>query len=154
MKNQPRLVVLFARLALGTSLLSAVADRLGLWGPPGEPRVSWGDWAHFVTYTAQVNSFAPLSWAPALAGLATVLEVVLGGCLLLGAGTRGAAAWTGLLLLAFALAMTLSFGPKPALNYSVWVAAGAAGLLASAPDYAWSIDAWRTRPRARGSVLD
>lgn len=107
-----------------------------------------------MAYTFQVNAFVPVSWAPALAGLATVLEALLGGCLLLGASTRVAAICTGLLLLTFAFAMTVSFGPKPAQNYSVWSAAAAAGLLACMPDYAWSVDAWRARPRARGSVLD
>jgi hypothetical protein len=47
------------RWALGATLLSAVADRFGLWGPPGGTNVSWGDWAHFVAYTAKVNSFLP-----------------------------------------------------------------------------------------------
>jgi hypothetical protein len=47
------------RWALGATLLSAVADRFGLWGPPGGTDVSWGDWAHFVAYTAKVNSFLP-----------------------------------------------------------------------------------------------
>jgi len=33
---------LFARIALGASFLSAVADRFGLWGPYGAKNVSWG----------------------------------------------------------------------------------------------------------------
>ena len=44
---------LFARLALGASFLSAVADRFGLWGPYGAKNVSWGDFAHFVEYTGR-----------------------------------------------------------------------------------------------------
>lgn len=153
MKKYQHVVVLFARLALGSTLLSAVADRVGMWGRPGQPHIAWGDWSHFVAYTAQVNSFAPASWVPVLAGLAIGLEVLLGSCLLLGAGTRLAAAAAGLLLMAFALAMTVSFGPKAALDASVWADAAAAGLLASVPHYAWSLDAWWTRPRERGSVL-
>jgi len=34
------------------TILSAVADRFGLWGPPRAANVSWGDWPHFVAYTA------------------------------------------------------------------------------------------------------
>jgi hypothetical protein len=52
------------RWALGLTLLSAVADRFGLWGQLGSANVSWGDWAHFVAYTAKVNSFLPGVVAP------------------------------------------------------------------------------------------
>ena len=30
------------RVALAATFLSAVADRFGLWGPPGTPGVAWG----------------------------------------------------------------------------------------------------------------
>src|ERR1700756_2876131 len=49
----------FLRLALGISLLSAVADRFGLWGVYGQPNVSWGNYARFVDYTAELNWFLP-----------------------------------------------------------------------------------------------
>ena len=58
---------LFARLALGAAFLAAVADRFGLWGAPGQRNVAWGDFGHFVDYTAQVNSFLPAAVAPVLA---------------------------------------------------------------------------------------
>jgi hypothetical protein len=32
-----RIAPLLLRLALGVTLLSAVADRFGIWGPPGQP---------------------------------------------------------------------------------------------------------------------
>ena len=35
------------RWALAVTILSAVADRFGIWGPPGSANVSWGDWPHF-----------------------------------------------------------------------------------------------------------
>ena len=47
----------FLRCALGTAFLSAVADRFGVWGAPGQPGVAWGDFAHFQIYAAQVNAF-------------------------------------------------------------------------------------------------
>lgn len=148
-------VTLYARLALGAELLSAVADRFGLWGNPGQPRVAWGDWAHFVAYTAQVNSFLPVAWASTLALLATVAEALLGGCLLLGLFTRWTAWATALLMLAFALAMTLSFGPKAALDYSVWADVAVGLFLAQVPNYAWSLDAWRANqhPQARAHSI-
>jgi putative oxidoreductase len=77
------------RWALGVTLLSAVADRFGLWGPPGGTNVSWGDWAHFVSYTAKVNSFLPPALAQGLAVLATAAELALGVGLLLGVAVSG-----------------------------------------------------------------
>ena len=50
-----KLSSVFLRLALGMSFLSAVADRFGLWGAYGQPNVSWGNYARFVDYTAQLN---------------------------------------------------------------------------------------------------
>ena len=50
-KTRTEIARLFARLALGASFLSAVADRFGLWGPYGAKNVSWGTFAHFVEYT-------------------------------------------------------------------------------------------------------
>ncbi len=149
MNTLQAVTITFARLALGSTLLSAVADRLGWWGAAGQPHVAWGDWAHFVAYTAQVNSFAPAGLVPALAVAATVAEAVLGTCLLLGLGTRLAALGAGGLLLLFALAMTLSFGPKAPLDYSVWAGAAACLLLAAAPAYPWSLDALRAPGKAR-----
>ncbi len=60
-ENEPEIVRLFARFALGASFLSAVADRFGLWGPYGAKNVSWGDFAHFVEYTGAVTSLFPNS---------------------------------------------------------------------------------------------
>lgn len=142
---------LFARLALGAGLLSAVADRWGGWGAPGQPNVAWGDWAHFVAYTAQVNSFVPPGLAPLLAALATAAELGLGLCLVLGLCSRVAAFATAGLLGLFALAMALSFGIKAPLDYSVGSAAACALLLAAAPAHPLSLDAWRaTRPPRPG----
>ena len=41
--------------ALAVTILSAVADRFGICGPPGSANVSWGDWPHFVAYTASLH---------------------------------------------------------------------------------------------------
>ncbi len=143
LKHSPH-VFTFARLALGMELLSAVADRFGLWGAAGQPHVAWGDWAHFVAYTAQVNSFLPPALAPGLASAATLAEALLGTGLVLGLGTRWAALGTALLTLLFALTMTISFGPKAPLDYSVWADVAVGLLLAQAPSFPWSLDAWRS----------
>jgi hypothetical protein len=63
-----RLLELYARVALAAGFLSSVADRFGLWGPPGSPRAAWGNWANFVKYTAVLNFFVPHSLAPVFGG--------------------------------------------------------------------------------------
>lgn len=133
----------FVRLALAAGFLSAVADRFGGWGPPGTSGVAWGDWPAFVAYTGQLTGWlsANAGGVSALAMLATGLEVGLGLLLLLGYQTRLAAWGSGVLLLSFAVSMTISArSPKAALDYSVWAASAAAFLLASAPRYPLSLD--------------
>jgi uncharacterized membrane protein YphA (DoxX/SURF4 family) len=105
---------------LGISFLSAVADRFGLWGAYGQPNVSWGDYARFVDYTAKLNWFLPAAMIPTLAMIATAAETVLGLLLVFGWKTRIAALLSGLLLISFALTMTLALGVKAPLNLSVF----------------------------------
>lgn len=126
------------RWALGVTLLSAVADRFGGWGLPGSANASWGDWTHFVAYTARVNGFLPATLAPALAVAATATEIVLGVALLLGVYRRVVAWAAAGLFVTFAAAMSISFGVKAPLNYSVFADAAAALLLG----------AWNTTPPA------
>src|SRR5260370_28407329 len=47
------------RIALAIGFLSAVADRFGLWGPPGSPGVAWGDLTRFNSYVAKLKWFMP-----------------------------------------------------------------------------------------------
>ena len=114
-------------------MLSAVADRFGWWGAPGTANVSWGDWTHFVAYTAKVNGFLPTGAAPMLAVIATVAETILGAALIAGVFRRSVALASALLFASFAGAMTLSFGIKSPLNFSVFADAAAALLLAAWP---------------------
>jgi hypothetical protein len=58
----------FLRLSLAAGFLSAVADRFGLWGPPGTPNVAWGDWQPFVEYVGKLNWFVPRSVIPVWLG--------------------------------------------------------------------------------------
>ena len=121
----------FLRLALAAGFLSAVADRFGLWGPAGAANVAWGAWQPFVDYVAKLNWFAPPASTPILAWAATVAEVVLGIGLLIGWQLRWFALAAGLLLLSFAITMTLALGVKAPLDFSVFAAAGGVFLLAA-----------------------
>ena len=123
------------RLALGLTLLSAVGDRFGFWGPNGSPNVSWGDWEHFVHYCAAVNGFLPAALAIPLAWLATGLETAFGAGLISGVFLRTSAYGSAALLGMFAAAMTISFGIKSPLNFSVFVDAAGALLLALLVEY-------------------
>ena len=121
----------FLRVALAAGFLSAVADRFGVWGSAGAPHVAWGNWRPFVDYVAKLNWFAPAGVIPALAWTSTLAEVVLALGLLIGWKLRWVALAAGLLLLCFALTMTVALGLKPALDFSVYAAAAGTFLLAA-----------------------
>jgi uncharacterized membrane protein YphA (DoxX/SURF4 family) len=121
----------FLRLSIAGGFLSSVADRLGIWGPPGTPNVGWGAWAPFVEYTAKLNWFAPAPIVSFLAWAATFGETVLAVGLIVGWQIRWFALGSGLLLLSFALTMTLALGIKAPLNYSVFAASAGAFFLAT-----------------------
>jgi uncharacterized membrane protein YphA (DoxX/SURF4 family) len=142
-----RLAPLYLRLALGVTFLSAVADRFGVWGPPGGHNVAWGDFTHFTEYTARVNPWAPPGLVSMLAWVATVAEAILGAALLGGVYTRAAGLASGVLLSLFAIGMTIGTGVKTALDASVLsAAAGAFGLALLEPD-PWSVDRLRAKRR-------
>jgi putative oxidoreductase len=119
--------VLYARVTLGLAFLSGIADRFGLWRGR---YAGYGNFAGFVHYTAQVNSFMPASTIPFLAWAATVAELVLGVLLLVGIWLRWTALASAVLLVLFGTAMAISFGVKSPLDYSVFSASAAALLVA------------------------
>jgi len=121
----------FLRLSLAAGFLSAVADRLGLWGPPGAPNVGWGEWSTFVDYVATLNWFAPTSLVPFLAWASTLAETLFALGLIVGWKLRWFALASGVLLLSFALTMTMAQGVKAPLDFSVFAAASGAFLLAA-----------------------
>jgi DoxX len=86
--NWKRLGVRYARLALGAAFLSGIASRFGLYGK----NVGYGNFANFVEYTAEVNSFMPAFSIPFLAWSATGAESVLGIALILGVWPRSGSA--------------------------------------------------------------
>ncbi len=124
----------FLQLALAFGYFSAVADRLGLWGPPGHPGVVWGDFHHFLAYTAILNPWCPAALLPALGVLATMAETAIGIGLVSGWKTRAWALASGVMLLLFAGSMSYTTGIHSVLNYSVLADAGASFLLASFAD--------------------
>jgi putative oxidoreductase len=124
--NWKRLGVRYARLALGAAFLSGIASRFGLYGK----NVGYGNFANFVEYTAEVNSFMPAFSIPFLAWSATGAESVLGIALILGVWPRSVALASAVLLALFGIAMAVSVGIKSPLDYSVFSASAAAVLLA------------------------
>lgn len=121
-----RLALLYARLALGSAFLSAVADRFGLWGKHG----GWRNFTNFTHYTARVLSFMPSASIPFFAWAATIGEIVFGVALIFGLWLRWTAFGSAVLLLLFAVAMAISLGVKAPLDYSVFSASAAALLVA------------------------
>lgn len=128
---------IFLRLSLSAGFLSAVASRFNLWGK----RASFSEaWNAFVVYTAEVNSFLPAALIPAVSVLATCLEISFAVLLLIGYKTNYAAMGASFLLLLFALAMSVSYGVKEPLDYSVFAASAGALLLATMSEYPFSVD--------------
>ena len=124
--NWERIGILYARIALGAAFLSGIASRFGLYGKD----VGYGNYANFVKYTAEVNSFMPASTIPFLAWAATAAELLLGIGLVLGLWPRWVALGSALLLALFGIAMAISFGFHSPMDYSVFSASAAAVLLA------------------------
>ena len=135
-----KFIPLFLRLALGITFLSAVADRFGLWGAYGHPNVSWGNYARFVGYVAKLNWFLPTAMIPALSIIVTAAETLFGLLLIVGWKTRATALLSGLLLISFAVTMTVALGVKAPLNFSVFSAAGGALLLGASEHFPFSLD--------------
>lgn len=136
---------LLLRMGLGVGFLSAVADRLGLWGPFGQPNVEWGNFSRFLEYTHTLNWYLPAAAILPLGVIATGAEILLGLLLLVGWHTRAAALLSGLLLLTFGVAMTLALGIKAPLNFAVLTGIGGSLLLASCERFPFSVDEFLSR---------
>ena len=118
-----KIIKLFLRVSIGVGFLSAVADRFGLWSKEVS---AWGNWGNFLKYTQKLNPVVPQSLIPFIGWVSTLLEIVLGVCLIIGFKTSFTAKLSGWLLLIFALAMTFSVGIKAPLDASVFAASAAA----------------------------
>jgi len=124
-----KIAKIFLRLSLSAAFLSAIADRFGLYGPPGTTGVSWGNWSHFLQFVAYLNWFVPKAVIPTLGIVETTIEFLLAVSLLLGFYPRIVAWASAGLLGLFALTMTIALGIKAPLGYGVFTAVAAALLL-------------------------
>lgn len=134
--NNP-FIKIFLRITLSSAFLSAVADRLGMWGADVSV---WGNWQNFLDYTALINPWIPDALIPTLGIAATALEVLFAVCLIIGLKTELFARLSGFLLLLFALSMTFSTGIKGAFDFSVYTAAAAAFALSTMKEKFWEVD--------------
>jgi uncharacterized membrane protein YphA (DoxX/SURF4 family) len=144
-----RWIATLLRLLIGLAFLQAVCDRFGLLGGPGAPGVSWGNFANFITYTGQVNSFMPHAVIPTLAVLATICEITFGLTMLLGISIRYAATGSALLLFLFATAMTISGLSQ--FSYGVYLISAGALSIATIDASFLSVDALLTRRQSASS---
>lgn len=135
-----RYLTLLLRVAIGIGFLSAVADRLGFWGPPAGYAVAWGNWDNFIHYVSVLNFGAGEKTAIALGIISTLLEIVFGFLLILGFRIKYTAFFSGIMLLLFALEMSFNTSIKFALDSSVFVAAFGSFLLAANPQSKWAVD--------------
>lgn len=121
--TEQKIVEWFLRVALSVGLLSAVADRFGLWS---KELAAWGNWDSFIAYTQKLNPWVPASFINMVGGLATFLEIAFAIGLLLNFKTALVAKGTGFLLLIFALSMACSLNIKAPLDYSVFIGSASA----------------------------
>jgi uncharacterized membrane protein YphA (DoxX/SURF4 family) len=140
---------LLLRIGLGVGFLSAVADRLGLWGAFGQPNVEWGNFSRFLEYTRTLNWYLPAKLIPPLGVVATGAETLFGILLIVGWHTRIAAGLSGLLLTTFGVSMTLALGIKAPLNFAVLTGIGGALLLANFESFPFSLDELLSRRTLR-----
>jgi len=127
---------IYLRLALGSAYLSSVTSRFGVWGQSR----GWGNFQNFLAYTAKVNPFLPLSLIPAVGWIVTIAETALGVLLIIGLQIRMAALASGVMLILFAIGMSLGIGVISPFDYSVYTASAASFLLAACNQSPLSID--------------
>lgn len=146
-----RWIATLLRVLIPLAFLQAVGDRFGLFGGPGTPGVSWGDFAHFIAYTGVVNAFLPRALIPTLAVLATICEITFGITMLLGISIRNAAIGSAILLFCFATAMTISRLSQ--FSYAVYLMSAGALSLAAIDASFLSIDALLRRRQRHSRAL-
>jgi hypothetical protein len=150
-RGRNRYFASFLRIALGAEFCLSVADRFGMLGLPGSG-VAWGDYAHFVTYTREVNAFLPATVAPFLAAIATVGEATLACTLISGTRLTYALPGAAVILCLFGSAMVASGLGESQFFYGVFVQATGAWAL-SQIDASWlSVDRWLRRRGERNTV--
>ena len=139
-----KIIKIFLRLAIGIGFLSAVADRLGMWGK--EVSV-WGNWNSFLDYTQIINPWFPISMISIIGIIATIAEIVFALCLIVGFKTELFAKLSGFLLLIFAISMTFATGIKGVFDFSVFTASAAAFALSLIKEKHWELDNLISKPK-------
>jgi hypothetical protein len=134
---ETKIVKLFLRFSIAAGMLSAVADRFGIWYKEVS---SWGNWKSFLVYTRSLNPWFPTSMIPFVGGVATAAETIFGFCLLIGFKTEFFAKLTGCLTLLFGIAMGFSISIKAPLDYSVFAASAAAFALSLLKEKFFEVD--------------
>jgi putative oxidoreductase len=124
--NWERAGTRYARIAVGSAFLSAVAGRFGLWKGTFDLK----HFANFLEYAGEVLAFMPKATVPFLAWTPTLCEISLGTLLILGLWRRWVSLGSAVLLAMFGTAMAISQGLKSPMDYSVFSASGAAVMLA------------------------
>lgn len=131
------------RFSIAIGFLSAVADRLGIW----DKEIStWGNWSNFLEYTHLINPWLPSSLISMVGFTATALEVIFALFLIIGFKTEFFAKLSGILMLMFALSMTLSIGIKSTFDYSVFTASAAAFALGLMKEKYMELDSLISKP--------
>lgn len=145
--GRARWIASLLRFPAAAAFLDAVTDRLGLLGPHGTPGVSWGDFSHFIAYTAALNPFMPHATIPALAVLATLGESIFGITLLLGIRLRIATIGSAALLFLFATAMTISGFSQ--FSYGVYLMSAGMLALSTVDASLFSVDSIRSKQKIK-----
>lgn len=129
--KKEKLAMIITRYALAASFLSAVADRFGFWGAPGDAGVAWGNMENFIQYTGTLIGFLPEKLVVISGWMATIFEIVFAALLIVGFRVKEVALGSAALLGLFFISMCFALGIKAPLDYSVLTACGASLLLAA-----------------------
>lgn len=140
MKNSNEIPQLFLRLALSLGFIIPVIDRIGYLGAPGSGKVTWGDWQHFIEYTNTLLPFLNRAGANVMGSIASIAELIIGICLLIGFKIKFASTGAALITFTFAVCMIAASGIGAPFKYPVFVFTGAALVLAGLDNYKWSLD--------------
>ena len=108
----------------------------------------------FVAYSTRLNWYLPDALQQTVAALATAGELMFAVALIAGIYTRLAAYGAASLLTCFALAMATGLGVRSPLDYSVFVDAAGAWLLAAAIPYDSPVATWRHQGTSKRSSQD
>ena len=139
-RRSTQYATIYLRLALGSAYLSSVASRFGIFGARG-----WGNFQNFLAYTAKLNPFFPLSFIPALGWIVTIVETALAVLLIVGFHIRVTAFASGVMLILFAIGMSIGVGVISPFDYSVYTASAASFLLAACSQSPISVDSLKGR---------